>query len=56
MENIGRLLMSEIKEKKLQILLTQRQYLKLKKYAQRKQVSMGDLLRRYIDRLPNLDE
>lgn len=47
--------MGEPKDKKFQLLLTQRQHEKLKKYADRKQVSMGDVLRRYIDKLPKIE-
>jgi predicted DNA-binding protein len=41
------------KEKRLQIRLSAEEYTKLAAYANRKDISMAQVLREYIKRLPN---
>jgi hypothetical protein len=41
------------REKRLEIRLSEKEYNKLKSYADNKEVSMGWIVRDYIKRLPN---
>lgn len=44
--------MSMLKEKRLQIRLSEAEYIKLEAYASQKEISMAQVLRDYIKRLP----
>ena len=43
------------KDKRLEIRLSEEDYRKLEKYAESKDVSMAQVLRQYIKRLPSVD-